>query len=74
MKQSEFDQWVQDWIKREKEAGRKCFEVKKSGNNYYVYFQSTRYNAETKKREKEKIQWKQRTDKKRLLLVRKLFL
>ena len=52
MKQSEFDQWVQDWIKREKEAGRKCFEVKKSGNNYYVYFQSTRYNAETKKREK----------------------
>lgn len=52
MKQSEFDQWVQDWIKREKDAGRKCFEVKKSGNNYYVYFQSTRYNAETKKREK----------------------
>ncbi len=52
MRQSEFDQWVQDWIKREKEAGRKCFEVKKSGNNYYVYFQSTRYNAETKKREK----------------------
>ena len=52
MKQSEFDQWVQDWIKREKDAGRKCFDVKKSGSNYYVYFQSTRYNAETKKREK----------------------
>ncbi len=52
MKQSEFDPWVQSWIKREKEAGRKCFDVKKSGDNYYVYFQSTRYNAETKKREK----------------------
>ena len=48
----EFDQWVQDWIAREKAAGRKCFEVKKSGNSYYVYFQTTRYNSETKKREK----------------------
>ena len=52
MRYSEYDQWVQDWIKREKDAGRKCFDVKKSGNNYYVYFQSTRYNPETKKRDK----------------------
>lgn len=49
---SEYDQWVQDWIQKEKQAGRKCFDVKKSGNNYYVYFQSTRYNAVLKKREK----------------------
>jgi N-methylhydantoinase A/oxoprolinase/acetone carboxylase beta subunit len=52
MQRSEYDQWVQDWIDREKRSGRKCFDVKKSGNNYYVYFQTTRYNGETKKREK----------------------
>lgn len=52
VKREEFDQWVKDWILREKNAGRKCFDVKKSGNNYYVYFQSTRYNKELKKREK----------------------
>ncbi len=52
VRREDFDQWVQDWIAREKEAGRKCFDVKKSGNSYYVYFQTTRYNAETKKREK----------------------
>ena len=49
---ADFDQWVQDWIADEKAKGRKCFDVKKSGNSYYVYFQTTRYNAETKKREK----------------------
>ena len=52
MRYSDYDQWVQDWIRKEKDAGRKCFDVKKSGNNYYVYFQSTRYNPETKKRDK----------------------
>ena len=52
VRREDYDQWVQDWIAREKEAGRKCFDVKKSGNSYYVYFQTTRYNAETKKREK----------------------
>ena len=52
VRREEYDQWVQDWIAREKEAGRKCFDVKKSGNSYYVYFQTTRYNNETKKREK----------------------
>ena len=49
---SDYDQWVQDWIKAEKEGGRKCFDVKKSGNSYYVYYQTTRYNSLTKKREK----------------------
>ena len=49
---SEYDQWVQDWIRTEKEGGRKCFDVKKSGNSYYVYYQTTRYNSQTKKREK----------------------
>lgn len=48
----EFEQWVLDWIVDEKAKGRKCFDVKRSGNSYYVYYQTTRYNAETKKREK----------------------
>lgn len=52
MKRSEYDQWVQDWIAAEKAKGRKCFDVKKVVNSYYVYYQTTRYNAETKKREK----------------------
>ena len=52
VQRSEYDQWVQDWIKSEKEGGRKCFDVKKSGNSYYVYYQTTRYNSKTKKREK----------------------
>ena len=52
MAKAEFDQWVLDWIADEKSHGRKCFDVKKKGNSYYVYFQTTRYNAETKKREK----------------------
>ena len=52
VQRSEYDQWVQDWIKAEKEGGRKCFDVKKSGNSYYVYYQTTRYNSQTKKGEK----------------------
>ena len=52
VQRSEYDQWVQDWIRKEKEGGRKCFDVKKSGNSYYVYYQTTRYNSATKKREK----------------------
>lgn len=52
VKREEFDQWVKDWIATEKKSGRKCFDVKKSSNSYYVYFQTTRYNVETKKREK----------------------
>lgn len=52
VQRSEYDQWVIDWIKAEKEGGRKCFDVKKSGNSYYVYYQTTRYNSDTKKREK----------------------
>ena len=52
VKRSEYDQWVQDWIASEKARGRKCFDVKKVGNSYYVYYQTTRYNSESKKREK----------------------
>ena len=49
---SDYDDWVIEWIEKEKENGRKCFDVKRIGNSYYLYYQTTRYNAETKKREK----------------------
>ena len=51
-KRSEYDQWVLDWIEAEKANGRKCFDVRMIGNSYYVYYQTTRYNSVTKKREK----------------------
>lgn len=51
-KRAEYDQWVIDWITSEKEKGKKCFDVKKVNNSYYVYYQTTRYNPDTKKREK----------------------
>jgi N-methylhydantoinase A/oxoprolinase/acetone carboxylase beta subunit len=51
-RREEYDQWVIDWITAEKAKGRKCFDVKKISNSYYVYYQTTRYNAETKRREK----------------------
>jgi len=52
VQRSEFDLWVLEWIADEKAKGRKCFDVKRSGNSYYVYYQTTRYNSELKKREK----------------------
>ena len=52
MARSDFDQWVLDWIDTEKANGRKCFDVKMIGNSYYVYYQTTRYNPVSKKREK----------------------
>ena len=51
-RRSEFDDWVIQWVENEKAKGRKCFDVKRSGNSYYVYYQTTRYNQELKKREK----------------------
>ena len=49
---ADYEDWVKEWIEKEKENGRKCFDVKRIGNSYYLYYQTTRYNAETKKREK----------------------
>ena len=51
-KRSEYDQWVLDWIEDEKAKGRKCFDVKLIGNKYYVYYQTTKFNPVSKKREK----------------------
>ena len=52
VKREDYDQWVIDWIASEKKAGKRCFDVRKTGNSYYVYYQTTRYNPDLKKREK----------------------
>ncbi len=52
VRREDYDQWVIDWIDSEKKAGKRCFDVRKTGNSYYVYYQTTRYNPDLKKREK----------------------
>jgi N-methylhydantoinase A/oxoprolinase/acetone carboxylase beta subunit len=52
VKRAEYDEWVLEWIASEKSKGRKCFDVRKINSGYYVYYQTTRYNPDTKKREK----------------------
>jgi len=44
--------WIRDWLDMQRARGERCLEVKKSGNNYYVYHSTTRYNRLTKKRDK----------------------
>lgn len=52
VRRADYDEWVQEWIREEKAKGSKCFDVRKVKNGYYVYYQTTRYNPDTKKREK----------------------
>jgi hypothetical protein len=44
--------WIRNWLDEQRARGERCLEVKKAGNNYYVYRSTTRYNRETKKRDK----------------------
>lgn len=44
--------WIKSWLDTQRARGERCLEVKKAGNNYYVYRSTTRYNRETKKRDK----------------------
>jgi len=46
------DDWVVNWVLEQKKAGRKCLEVKKLNNNYYVYNSTTCYDRQTKKAKK----------------------
>jgi hypothetical protein len=44
--------WIKNWLDVQRARGERCLEVKKIGDNYYVYRSTTRYNRETKKRDK----------------------
>ena len=44
--------WVKDWVAKEREAGRTCFEVKQVNGHYYVYRATTTYDREQHKAKK----------------------
>jgi len=46
------EEWVREWIEEQKRRGTKCMEVKKIGNNYYVYRSTTYWDKKEKKRKK----------------------
>ena len=35
------EQWVKDWVKKQRESGEKGIEIKKQANSYYVYRSTT---------------------------------
>lgn len=47
--------WVKNWLDERRAKGERCLEVKKVGVNHYVYRSTTRYNRETKKRDKVSV-------------------
>jgi len=47
------EEWVRDWLEEQRRKGEKCLEVKKIGNNYYVYRSTTYWDKKEKKRRKK---------------------
>ena len=47
------EEWVKRWLEEQKRKGARCIEVKKVGNNYYVYRSTTYWDKEAKKRRKK---------------------
>lgn len=46
------EQWAKDWLERQRKQGITGYEIKQSGNRYYVHKSTTVWNKETKKRDK----------------------
>jgi len=46
------NEWIRRWLEEQRRRGVKCLEVKKVGNNYYVYRSTTYWDKEAKKRKK----------------------
>lgn len=47
------EKWVENWIREQKKRGKRCIEVKKIGNNYYVYRSTTYWDKSEKRRRKK---------------------
>ena len=47
------EQWVKDWVKKQRESGEKGIEIKKQANSYYVYSSTTYWDK--KEEEKKEI-------------------
>ena len=46
------EEWVRNWLDEQRKKGEKCLEVKKIGNNYYVYKSTTYWDKKAKRRKK----------------------
>jgi len=51
------EEWVRRWLEEQRRRGVKCLEVKKVGNNYYVYRSTTYWDKKAKKRRKNQNMW-----------------
>ncbi|MCL2712947.1 MAG: transposase [Methanomassiliicoccaceae archaeon] len=40
--------WAREWLEEQRRNGVKCYEVKVSNGNHYVYYSTSRYDPETK--------------------------
>ena len=47
------EQWVKDWVKKQRESGEKGIEIKKQANSYYVYRSTTYWDKKAKKGRKK---------------------
>lgn len=47
------EDWVKDWVKKQREDGEKGIEIKKQANSYYVYRSTTYWDKRAKKRRKK---------------------
>jgi len=47
------EQWVKDWVKKQRESGEIGIEIKKQANSYYVYRSTTYWDKKAKKRRKK---------------------
>ncbi len=49
------EEWIKEWLAKQRENGEKGLEVKKIGSNYYVYRSTTYWDKNLKKRRKRSI-------------------
>jgi transposase len=47
------EEWARRWLEEQRRRGVRCLEVKKVGNNYYVYRSTTYWDKKAKKRKKK---------------------
>jgi len=47
------EEWVRNWLDEQRRKGERCLEVKKIGNNYYVYRSTTYWDKKEKRRRKK---------------------
>jgi transposase len=46
------EEWVKEWLAKQREMGKKCLEIKYIQGKPYVYYSTSTYNRETKKTKK----------------------